>query len=483
MMPIPHYDAGPTMIHTMMASAFALGSGPSLRGAADCLCDLPGGIMIFMGSTVPIIWAVLVLFAALTALLLYLGLFQDRSRGRPRCPKCWYNMTEAPSLVCPECGHDARTPRRLHRTRRRRWAIMLAVLTAFCCYYSWLVRVRVVELEEPVSVALRPTSYLLATLPKARPVQLMQLRGRANRFGLRPWESELLLLALDPIMSAKGPSPEQAIWLLSIAAETSNRALNKLVDLREFTIPGTNYYPVFASMAAHVGRSRDDQLIALLDSAMKLSRLHSHDAPDAILIEMARRNRPGFKEQIAHWAAHPPEDPTFKTKTNLELLTTLRRMDGKPDPLHVFLDGPQAMECTSGNLPTINVRIVNVDVETQAVGFQTGGDYRSGRQARWRLEVRDEQDRLMPVKPRMGVGGGGISSFGMLQPGKSYETKLEVAKYVEPLAPGRYRAVVLYHNSATIADREDISGLIVSSSDPFELIVRPAGAESPPARQ
>src|SRR5512134_3701851 len=120
-----------------------------------------------MGYTVPIIWAVLVLFAALTMLLLYLGLFQDRSRGRPRCPKCWYNMTGAPSLVCPECGHDARHERRLYRTRRQRWALVCAVLTAGGCGYQWLVRIRVAELNEPIRSALRPTGYLLVGSAKA----------------------------------------------------------------------------------------------------------------------------------------------------------------------------------------------------------------------------------------------------------------------------------------------------------------------------
>ena len=46
------------------------------------------------------------------------GLFGDRSKGRPRCPRCWYDMTGAKACVCSECGHDAIYERRLYKNRR-----------------------------------------------------------------------------------------------------------------------------------------------------------------------------------------------------------------------------------------------------------------------------------------------------------------------------------------------------------------------------
>ena len=61
------------------------------------------------------------------------GLRGDRSRGRRRCPKCWYDMSstlhEGPhaSLRCPECGHEPSGARALYRARRYRRVVWLGV--------------------------------------------------------------------------------------------------------------------------------------------------------------------------------------------------------------------------------------------------------------------------------------------------------------------------------------------------------------------
>lgn len=73
-------------------------------------------------------WAVI----SMGLVLLGLALLKDRSRGRRRCPRCWYDMGGVPGLTCPECGRPAKAERRLFRTRRRwrRAAVAIVVVLA-----------------------------------------------------------------------------------------------------------------------------------------------------------------------------------------------------------------------------------------------------------------------------------------------------------------------------------------------------------------
>jgi hypothetical protein len=69
-------------------------------------------------------WLACVGILVLMSALIYLAwwaLFSDRSRGRRRCPRCWYDMAHAPppGITCAECGFVARRERQFHRTRRR----------------------------------------------------------------------------------------------------------------------------------------------------------------------------------------------------------------------------------------------------------------------------------------------------------------------------------------------------------------------------
>lgn len=72
-----------------------------------------------------ICWGVAGALALAGGWLLYRALLHDRSRGRRRCRKCWYDMSGAPGLRCPECGREFKHERQLLRTRRR-WGVASA---------------------------------------------------------------------------------------------------------------------------------------------------------------------------------------------------------------------------------------------------------------------------------------------------------------------------------------------------------------------
>jgi hypothetical protein len=78
----------------------------------------------------------IVLIPVIGLLLLCWGVRGDRSKGRSRCPQCWYDMRGSlPRLECPECGHDAEQRRQLYRTRRGRRRIAVGVVLVVLSSY------------------------------------------------------------------------------------------------------------------------------------------------------------------------------------------------------------------------------------------------------------------------------------------------------------------------------------------------------------
>ena len=73
-------------------------------------------------------------------LLVYWGLWGDRSKGRPRCPNCWCDMRGTlPGLECPACGHNAREEQRLYRDRRVWWRIVVGVTLVLLSAYPLVI--------------------------------------------------------------------------------------------------------------------------------------------------------------------------------------------------------------------------------------------------------------------------------------------------------------------------------------------------------
>jgi tetratricopeptide (TPR) repeat protein len=198
---------------------------------------------------------------------------------------------------------------------------------------------------------------------------------------------------------------------------------------------------------------------------------------EAYLCEMLRRGGKAIEaglrryndELLDAWANAPGY--SYERTSNLEVLTVLRRLQGKSDPVQILPSLAIPTECTFPDLPNFDVGLVNCDCEKKPVIYTEGGDYRSGRQERWRFEVRDARGDLLPLLGSPSSIGGGLSNVWLLEKGQSWDTTLRMSSFVN-LEPGRYTVRILYHNRLTIADLDSTDGLIMCRSQVFPLHVK-----------
>ncbi len=158
-------------------------------------------------------------------------------------------------------------------------------------------------------------------------------------------------------------------------------------------------------------------------------------------------------------------------------LTSIRRLEGKADPLRILVAGKRTWSCNLGYLPKFQVLLTNLDCQQTEVLFTSGGDYRSGRQTKWRFQVTDANGAVLPPLPRLSGIGGGLLEPGTLEYGESWTTQLDMNSYVQITVPGEYTCRILYHEFITIADRRDVTGLIMCTSLPITLTVKPVVTE------
>jgi len=116
------------------------------------------------------------------------ALFADKSNGRRRCPKCWYDLAYSPGMSCAECGFTGTDEVQFGRTRRRYGAAALAVVLAagVALFATW-------HTSQQGFAGMIPTRVLLWCLPIIGPdsdlyAELMR-RTRSSRFTDGQWNS------------------------------------------------------------------------------------------------------------------------------------------------------------------------------------------------------------------------------------------------------------------------------------------------------
>jgi hypothetical protein len=229
------------------------------------------------------------------------------------------------------------------------------------------------------------------------------------------------------------------------------------------------------AQAAELQKLSHQKLFGAYDTAKMDGFASRHSkllTKDQVLTEIIRRGdiecEEFLKQKFADTRKQKESD-----EQNLELLTALRRVQKKPDPVMIEVRVSKNLEGTTRNLPTMQVSLKNVDDEKIPVTIAFGGDYRTGRLARWRFQVHDSKGELLPEREwEAGImGGGGMFQVGGLLYGSVWKAELPMGDFVKITKPGEYSVRILYHDHQTIADLDDINGLILCGSKPFKLKV------------
>lgn len=121
--PMPRRRSGWWMVAAVLAMALGGGVAFVAHGASNLT-----GPMFERGWGESARFAGTIASLGLSGGLALVGFRFDPALGRRRCPKCWYDLSGTKGLLCPECGHEAGSERRLYRTRRSRITIAIAVL-------------------------------------------------------------------------------------------------------------------------------------------------------------------------------------------------------------------------------------------------------------------------------------------------------------------------------------------------------------------
>jgi hypothetical protein len=275
-----------------------------------------------------------------------------------------------------------------------------------------------------------------------------------------------------PIVTAGEPTPKEKI-------ERRLADLRKLSDTDLFARYDTAAYD--GSLAAEEKVTRENVLVEVIrrggpaaekwlrtkmeaDYERKLKEKEKRDALEA-------RHNADPKNEALRDDFRERERTMRRLEDNLAIFTALRRVQKKPDPLTVTVELPKEFIATIRELPTLGVKVTNTDPEKLPLWFQFGGDTRPGRPARWRLETLDQKGKELPPLVWRAAMGGGIFREGTLSGGQSWEGQLPMHRFVRIREPGEYIIRAFYHNKVTIAEEDDISGLIVFESKPFKLKV------------
>ncbi|MDB5391857.1 MAG: hypothetical protein JWM11_7503 [Planctomycetaceae bacterium] len=164
---------------------------------------------------------------------------------------------------------------------------------------------------------------------------------------------------------------------------------------------------------------------------------------------------------------------------NLELLTTLRRIQRQPDPLLVSVKVPEGLTGTTRELPSLAITLESTDVEKTPVWMGLLPHfYGSAPISHWRVEVKTPAGDLLPTRHNSAAMFNFLESSrsdGWLKFGEALNTTLKLNDLIEISKPGEYTVTILYHPKnyiSKVQNTDDLEELICFRSQSFKLTVR-----------
>lgn len=223
-----------------------------------------------------------------------------------------------------------------------------------------------------------------------------------------------------------------------------------------------------------------DDLEIALNKLIKMGNKGEKALERKVRADAARRAElEKLRDDEDHNGVLGPEEASEleRLSTNLELLTALRRIQKKGDPISIQLIAAKELLAIPGKLPRFSAKLKSVDVEKMPVWLSLGRDFHgTPREAQWRFEVKDAAGKILPVRENKDLFRirTGSRSTGWLKSGDHIDTYLRLSEFVDIPEPGEYTVTLLYHSQLPIADYKnetDLKDLIIFRSQSIKLTV------------
>lgn len=179
-----------------------------------------------LADALPSLWtSIAIVFGFASLALVFVGIQFDPSRGRPRCPACWYAMPGFENMTCPECGRPPGPHAQFYRTRRSQPVIACGVALLLAS----LALSRVAAVRAMGWKGTFPTTFLIFGMEHL-PDSLI---GDSGATPPTAWRGTLA----DRLQSADMP-PWQGSWVQRKAADLYRNAENPGQALRAQRLGG-----------------------------------------------------------------------------------------------------------------------------------------------------------------------------------------------------------------------------------------------------